>query len=386
MPNLGSSEVGQRRFWNNIPDREGVIFIGSYGGLERDGCLLWASHGGGWSVVYTGAQLASGPQVFPPRWKGARFWKMTWDYSTPAGGSSDWDGTNQWIFKPYSTDLSQVGPERWQMGSDWRSNLFYDSSPWAIPTTLHYKMTCEASSVTTGFGGAGLAYGYLNDVYFGHNEMGGGKENVGIGPKSSAVGDLSKTFPGFWGSFGISHGVATSDYSVHAEWVFDLCWRPEAAAMMSLNGQMSHLNPPNDNQTEGWGTDIVPVQEVTIEKSDGSLDNYLQFTVDVSAARDTMSVYTIEGKQLMYGTDYVHDSCDKSGRSYRLRDGALGVNVGGTADGAAIASDPCKGIYRLIVTYLVVATVLSIGKRTPRQIDTNVGHNRLGPTMDPRGL
>jgi hypothetical protein len=298
---------------------------------------------------------------------------MTWDYSTPPGGSSDWDGTNEWIFKPYSTDMELQGPSPWMVGKDWRTaNLFYDASPFAIPTSLHYNMICEASSSTYGFGGGGLAYGYLNDVYFGHNEYGGGKENVGIGPKSSAVGDLSKSFPGFWGVIGISHGIATAPYSVHAEWVFDLCWRPEAAAMMALNGQIAHLNPPADDQTEGWGTDMVPVQDNTIDKEDGSSETYLQFSVDVSGARETMNVYTTTGKQLQYGTDYVHDSCDKSGRSYRLAPGA-------------IPPDPCGGIYRLIVTYLVQAATLSRGKRSPREIDTNVGHDRLAG-HDIRGL
>jgi hypothetical protein len=142
--------------------------------------------------------------------------------------------------------------------------------------------------------------------------------------------------------------------------------------MMSLNGQIAHLNPPADDQTEGWGNDMVPVQDATIDKEDGSSETYLQFTVDVSAARETLNVYTTGGKQLMYGTDYVHDACDKSGRSYRLAPGA-------------IPKDPCGGLYRLLVTYLVTATTLKTGARSPHQTDTNVAHDRLAG-HDVRGL
>ncbi len=385
MPSPSASEVGQRRFWNNVPSRNGVISIGHWGSLA--GSALFADG----KLVYTGEQLDAGVLPFPDEFKTARRWKLIYNATGDSGSSVDWDGTNEWIFKPYSTDMDLVGPDSWMRGRDWRSaNLFFDSSPFALSrdedghliggTTLRYSASSSLSDITggyfpptaSGFGAGGLLYGYLNNVYFGNNEFGGGKENVGIGPKTAAVGDLSKAYSGFWGAIGISHGVATSPWHLHAEWEFDLCWRPEAAAMMSLNGQMAHLNAPNDDQTEGWGTDIVPVQDNTIDKEDGSSETYLQFTVDVSAARETMNVYTTGGKQLQYGTDYVHDSCDRSGRSYRLND-------------AAIPRDPCGGLYRLIVTYLVQAATLSRGKRSPRETDTNVGHDRLAG-HDIRGL
>jgi hypothetical protein len=394
VPSPSASEVGQRRFWNNIQDRPGIIFIGSWTGLQ--GAALWAGNpiatpvvnaqtgfvtgtapAVDWQLVYTGEELMTGVLPFPVQFKTCRFWKMTYQESRAPLQEAGWEGTNEWILKPYSTDMDLMGPNSWMRGRDWRTaNLFYDSCPFAIPTTLHYTAKIEIGGSgypTYGFGGGGNLYGYLNDKYFGLNGFGGNKPNIGIGGKLSAVGDLSKSYGGFWGAFGINAGLAhPGPYSCEAEWVFDLCWRPEAAAMMALNGQISHLNPPADGQTEGWGTDMVPVQDNTIDKEDGSSETYLQFSVDVSGARETMNVYTTTGKQLQYGTDYVHDSCDKSGRSYRLAPGA-------------IPADPCGGIYRLIVTYLVQAATLSRGKRSPREIDTNVGHDRLAG-HDIRGL
>ena len=143
----------------------------------------------------------------------------------------------------------------------------------------------------------------------------------------------------------------------------------------TFNNQVAHLNEGGDTQSEGWGTDIVAIVDATVEFDTGEQESYRQFTVDVSPARSTLNVYTVEGKQLTYGIDYVHDDCDRSGRSYRLLDSDL-----------TNPSDPCARLYALIVTYLVVASTLQPGgDRDGRITDTNVGSNRLS-NNDVRGL
>jgi hypothetical protein len=356
MPNPGSSEVGQRRFWNALADQPGVIYIASWGSLD-DRSALYADG----ELVYTGSQLATGILPFPTWAKLARYWRFEYNYSTPAGGSSDWDGTNEWIFKPYSSDMALVGPNSWMRGADWNTaNLFYDASPFKVDengdnaTTLHAQMVCNASSTTYGFGGGGLAYGYLNNHYFGHNEMGGNKPNEGVGPKASAVIDLSKEYVGFWGAFGISHGVATSDYSVKMTVEFDLCDRAElAATSASLSLEV---------QSEGWGTDTV---NITMDP-DGSR----HFVVPVTPARGSLRVYTPAGKQLFEGTHYVPDDCDRSGRYFRM---------------LYDPQTPCGGLYRLVLQYLVVSSQLQQGKKTARLVDVNEGHDRLR-NLDIRGF
>ena len=364
MPNPGSSEVGQRRFWNALSDSPGVISIGAWGG-HQEGDALWASgDGAGWSLVYTGTQLNEGILPFPPEFKLCRFWKFTHDASGPGGSFVDWNGTNEWILKPYSTDMSVQGPDYWVRGLDWdTANLFYESSHFAIPTSIHYRAFVKATDIhggyfdpyATGWGAGGLLYGYLNDVYFGNNEMGGNKPNVGVGPKHEAIGDLSKSYMGFWGNFGLSSGVATSAFSNHAEFVFDLCDRPEAmasAAGLSL-----------ENQSEGWGTDTAPIS------TDPS--GHRIFTLSTSPARGTLNVYTPKGLQLMKGIDWDNDPCDTTGRVYRLM---------------YDPKDICGGIYRVVVTYLVMAPTLRQAKRTTRITDTSTGHDRINAQGDIRGL
>jgi len=355
MPNPGSSEVGQRRFWNALADQPGVIYIGSWGSLD-DRSALYADG----DLVYTGSQLATGILPFPIWAKLARYWRFEYNYSTPAGGSSDWDGTNEWIFKPYSSDMALVGPNAWMRGTDWETaNLFYDASPFKVDgngdnaTTLHAQMVCNASSSTYGFGGGGLAYGYLNNHYFGHNEMGGNKPNEGVGPKALAVIDLSKEYVGLWGAFGIAHGVATSAYSVKMTVDFDLCDRAELAATtasLSLG-----------NQSEGWGTDVVKVT---------TSEGRRQFILDVTPARGTLNVYTPQGERLFEGVHYIPQDCDRSGRYYWL---------------LYEPQDSCENVHHLIVTYLVLASRTRQGKRTSRLVDTNEGHDRLR-NLDIRGF
>lgn len=414
MPSRGSSEVAQRRFWNVLKDTPGIMYIGRWKGTDH-----------GWQ--YGEARLLSntgfdehlsifdnGPITFPPEHKLARIWQITYHSEVNTLGPVEFDGGNEFIFKPYSTDFRLMGDGGgyehanlyWTRGADWRTaNLFFDSSPYAIPTTLHYFATgdtpkqaqdpiapdwvYDSATGAEGWGDAGRLYGYLNDVYFGNNEMGGNKPSVGVRHKKNAVGDLSKTYEGLWGSFGISHGVCTNlgdpdilnqDKSgnsciTDAQWIFDLCHRPQMMAMTTFNNQIAHLNTGGDTQSEGWGTDIVAIHEATVEFNNGTQEVYRQFTVDVSPARSTLNVYTLKGEQLTYGVDYVHDDCDRSGRSYRLLDTPL-----------TDPADPCDRPYALIVTYLIVATTLhAAGSRKGRITDTNVGSNRRSED-DVRGL
>ena len=392
MPNPGAFEVGQRRFWNALGDKPGVIYIGSWGGFGGVNLYAGRSIETGvtnaqtgfttgttpmveWDLIYTGDQLATGPLPFPTAYKTARYWKMVLAKSVPAMQEAEWVGPNEWIFFPYSTNLdlfvsSDAFPESnayWNRGLHPSDNLFFDAlvgpkpvlGPWnckTSPTTLHYIATCEANESTYGFGGGGSLFGYLNDVYFGNNGYGGNKPNVGIGPKTAAVGDLSKTYEGFWGTLGTNAGLAyPGDYTVYAEWVFDLCDRPEAmAAVAGLS---------LENQSEGWGTDTAPIS------TDPS--GHRIFTLSTSPARGTLNVYTPKGLMLMKGIDWDNDPCDTTGRVYRLM---------------YDPKDICGGIYRVIVTYLVMAPTLRQAKRTPRITDTNVGHDRINSQGDIRGL
>jgi hypothetical protein len=388
MPNRGSVEVGQRRFWNMLRDKPGIMWIGSWGYSPY--AILTSDTGFEAPLTI----FENGPIEFPPEHKLARTWTLTYSHWVPALQSVDFDGTNEWIFKPFSTEWGLVGPNAWAQGSDWMTaNIFIDSSPFVSPTSLHYIATGDTPKDTyidiaypwaynpgtgaQGWGAGGLLYGYLNDHYFGNNEMGGNKPNEGVGPKTEAIGDLSKSYVGLWGAFGISHGtcINNSGCSTNASWTFDLCYRPQMAAYYTFNNQISHLNE-DTYQSEGWGTDVVALHENTVEKMDGSQETYRQFSVDVSPAGSTgtMNVYTMKGRQLEYGIDYVHDDCDKSGRSYRLNDTE-----------ATTPTDPCEAIYALVVTYLVVAPSLRSGRHPARQTDTNEGHDRLRGS-DVRGL
>ena len=310
---------------------------------------------------------------------------MTFDESVPPLQEAGWDGTNEWIFFPYSnnSDMFQSSdpfPDAngyWNRGLHPSENLFWDAlvgpqppiGAWdckTSPTTLHYRATLQAAGLPTyGFGGGGDLYGYLNDVYFGNNGMGGNKPSVGVAGKLAAVGDLSKRYEGFWGAFGINAGLSGSGvlpggfnpypYSCHAEWVFDLCDRPEAAATVASLSL--------ENQSEGWGTDTAPIS------TDPS--GHRIFTLSTSPARGTLNVYTPKGLMLMKGIDWDNDPCDTTGRVYRLM---------------YDPKDICGGIYRVIVTYLVMAPTLRQAKRTPRITDTNVGHDRINSQGDIRGL
>ena len=346
MPNPGAFEVGQRRFWNALGDTPGIIYIGSWGALG-----VWGGSGDLYAdgvLVYTAEQLAQGPQPFPVAFKTARVWTMVHTASVPGLGSVDFD-CGMWFLQPYTT-IPSVGLD----------NLMHDAI--AMPTTLHYTAHDDIGAVTggyfppyaSGFGDGGLLYGYLNDIYFGNNEMGGNKPSVGIGPKIDAVGDLSKTYSGLWGQLGLSHGIATSAISIKATWTFDLCDRAEAmatSASLSLG-----------NQSEGWGTDVASVVV--------DVHGHRTFTLSTSPARGTLNVYTPKGLMLMKGIDYDNCPCDTTGRVYcLLRD------IGG----------PCNTISRVVVTYLVMAAALRQAKRTARTVDTNVGSNRLN-SLDIRGL
>jgi len=385
MPSRGSAEVGQRRFWNVLQDKPGIMYIQN----TSPEAVLYSDTGFEASLSI----FDNGPIVFPPEHKMARVWGIKYYHEAFPLTGVDFDGPGAWIFKPYSTDFTLVAGDAWARGADWRTaNLFYDSSHHAIPTTLHYAATGDTpagekvdiawaynpDSGAQGFGTGGLLYGYLNDVYFGNNEMGGNKPNIGVGPKRAAIGDLSKSSSGLWGAFGISHGTCINNLPgcvTSAKWEFDLCWRPAAMLVTTFNNQVAHLNEGGDTQSEGWGTDIVAIVEATVEFDTGEQEEYRQFTVDVSPARSTMNVYTVKGEQLTYGIDYVHDDCDRSGRSYRLLDTDL-TNPG----------DPCARLYALIVTYLVVASTLQPGgDRKGRVTDTNIGSNRLS-NNDVRGL
>lgn len=390
MPARGSSEVGQRRFWNMLDLSPGIMYIGSW---SYSPYAILRSNTGFEEPLTV---FENGPIPFPPQHKFATQWWIDYERWVPGLAGVDFDGTNEWIFKPYSTDFRLVGSNAWQRGEDWdTANLFYDASPFAIPTTLHYEAygntpatgnldiapewVYNPGSGAQGFGAGGLLYGYLNDHYFGNNEMGGNKPNEGVGPKTEAVGDLSKSYPGFWGALGISHGtcINADGCFTKAQWLFNLCARPQQYAMFNFNNQMSHLHEGGEFQSEGWGTDVVAIHDATIEKEDGSQETYRQFTVNVSPARSTgtLNVYTVKGLQLEYGIDYVHDDCDKSGRSYRLL----------LSDKTAPGPGGCDEIYVLVVTYLVSAPSLRAARHPGRVTDTNVDANRRDP-HDIRGL
>lgn len=368
MPNPGAFEVGQRRFWNALGDQPGVIYVGSWG--WDPGLSLYA--GGG--LVYTAAELALGPLPFPTELKLTREWKLVLSKTVPSLIEAGCAGTNEWIFFPYSNDLTLFKstdpfPDAngyWHRGDHPSDNLFWDalvgpapaSGPWSCvtsPTRLHYAATCEINEYTYGFGNGGDLYGYLNNVYFGENGYGGNKPNVGIPGKLNAVGDLSKRYEGFWGALGTDAGLANpGPYTVYAEWVFDLCDRPEAAATaasLSLG-----------NQSEGWGVDTAPL-------STDSMGHRI-FTLSTSPARGTLNVYTPKGLMLMKGLDWDNDPCDTTGLVYRLLHDISGQ---------------CETLSRVVVTYLVMAAALRQAKRTARTVDTNVGSNRLN-SLDIRGL
>jgi hypothetical protein len=395
MPSRGSAEVGQRRFWNTLKDVPGLMFVGAWSYAPE--AVLYSNTG--FSAPLT--IFENGPITFPPEHKLARTWGLHYEKWVPTLGSVDFDGTNEWIFKPFSTKWDLVGPNAWMRGDDWdTANLFYDSSPFAIPTTLKYTASGDTpkgpqdpiappwaynpETGAQGWGNGGRLYGYDNDVYFGNNEMGGSKPNVGVGPQMFAIGDLSKSFSGLWGALGISHGVCINSTPpgcmTIADWVFDLCYRPQMAAMASFNNELYHLNE-DPLPTEGWGTMVVAIIDATVEFMNGVQEVYRQFTVDVSPSRETINVYTMKGQQLTYGIDYIHDDCDRSGRSYRL----LEWLEDGSRNLVTNPIDPCETIFALVVTFLVTAATLRSPRRDGRQTDTNEGHDRLR-IGDIRGL
>jgi len=392
MPSSPSSKVAQRRFWNALTETDGILWIQNVS--HADKVNLYADG----KLVYTGVQLASGPLPFPPEFKMARTWTLTYNNTHAGLVLVDYDGTGPWIFKPYSTDVHLAGPNWWAIGSDWETaNLFYDSSPFKVDadgnnaTTLHYMANLAwginpprpgqafpwvygSFEIAVGWGQGGYLYGYLNNHYFGNNEMGSNKPNEGVGPQKGPItGDLSKEYGGLWGCFGLSHGVLVWDSaSVSASWTFDLCGRAAAMAVLNFNNEIAHTNP-DAQQSEGWGTDIVAVHDNVVQLEGGAAERYAHFTVDVSPARGTFNVYTMKGEQLEKGTDYVNDPCDRSGRSYRLLRDLEDPN------------DPCSTVYSLIVTYLVVAPTLSTPKNPGRVTDPNTSANRRD-INDIRGL
>jgi len=425
MTHPGSSDVAQRRFWNALNFKPGIIAIRSWDGLD-DRSVLWAGFDNPdydatgvtysekilWHYVYSGKELKDakiypwwagdraewielaeglppGTLPFPPEFKLARYWR--WQFTNSVSGlvGVDYDGTNEWIFKPFSTEFDLVGPNHWMRGKDWNTaNLFYESGPFAIPTSLHYEADLRwkifpprsklafpwvysINYLAQGFGPGGLLYGYLNDRYFGNNEYGGDKPSVGEGPLWSAVGDLSKSYGGLHGSFGISHGIFLWGAGLcEATWTFDLCDRPQQQLVANFNNEISHQIETGENQSEGWGTDIVSVHENTLEFEDGRQETYLHFSTNVSPARGSFNVYSMQGLMLAYGVDYIKDECDKSGRSYRL---------------LKEPPDPCMRYHTLIVTYLVVADTLQTPTHLGRSTETNVAHDRQSPS-DIRGL
>jgi len=400
-----SNEVGQRRFWNAFPDTPGIMWCGS--ASRPDIARLYSDTGFDEPLSI----FNNGPITFPPEHKLARTWGINYSLNARSLGSVDYDGTGEWIFKPYSTKWGLQGPNSWMQGDDWETaNLFYDSSPFAIPTTLKYHATGNTpkgaqdpiapiwvynpGSGAQGWGAGGMLYGYDNDVYFGNNEMGGNKPNVGVGPKIAAVGDLSKRYGGLWGAFGLSHGVcinAAPGCFSNAQWEFDLCYRPQMAFLSSFNNQVSHLNEEINNQTVGWGTEVVALINATVEFLNGTHETYRQFTVDTSPARSTINVYTLQGKQLAHGIDYIEDDCDKSGRSYRLIDTWEHRDENGKLlyverNPNTNPVDACLTMFVLVVTYLLVAGTLTRPVRDSRILRTDVSHNRLGPLGDIRGL
>jgi len=392
MPSSPSSKVAQRRFWNALTETDGILWIQSVSAPEA--VNLYADG----KLVYTGVQLATGPLPFPPEFKMARVWTLTYDNTHAGLVGVDYDGTGPWIFKPYSTKLGLVGANSWMQGDDWdTANIFIDSSPFKvdangnIATTLHYTAGVSwqlnpprsglafpwvygSFEVAVGWGQGGYLYGYLNDHYFGNNEMGMNKPSEGVGPQKGPItGDLSKTFGGLWGHFGLSHGILVWETgSVSASWTFDLCGRAAGMAILNFNNEIAHTNP-DAQQSEGWGTDIVAVHDNVVQLEGGAAERYAHFTVDVSPARGTFNVYTMKGEQLEKGTDYVNDPCDRSGRSYRLLRDLEDPN------------DPCSTVYSLIVTYLVVAPTLSTPKNPGRVTDPNTSANRRD-INDIRGL
>jgi hypothetical protein len=377
-----------------LRDKPGIMYVRSWVGNSPD-CILRSDTG--FEAPLT--VFDDGPIEFPPEHKLARTWWFEYIKWVPGLSGVDYDGPNEIIFKPYSTDFELVGPDWWARGHDYKTaNMFYDAVE--MPTSLHYIASGDTPSTehltiaypwvypeeyaAQGFGPGGLLYGYLNDHYFGNNEMGGGKESEGVGPKRGAIGDMSKTYGGLWGGFGISHGICLNSLgcNTHATWTFDLCWRPQAMAMATFNNEIYHTNE-DTYESEGWGTTVVAIYENTIEKMDGSQETYRRFTVDTSPARATLNVYTMRdpitkqpgGRQLTLGVDYTHDDCDKSGRSYRLIDNDL-----------TDPEDPCERLYALVVTYLVTAPSLRTASHPGRQTDPNVAHDRRGGGGDIRGL
>ena len=403
MPPTGSSEVAQRRFWNMLRDVPGIMYVA---GGAAEGARLRSDTGFDEPLSI----FNNGPIVFPPEHKLARTWTFSLHRWTPTLGGVDYDGPSAVFLKPYSTKFNLVGGDRWMYGDDWdTANLFYDTCPFAMPTTLKYHAYGDTPAGTRdpiapiwaynpgtgaqGFGAGGRLYGYNNDVYFGNNEMGMNKPNVGIGPQTQAVGDMSKTYAGLWGAFGLSHGTCINAMpwacQSDAEWAFDLCYRPQMMLLSNFNNQVFHLNE-DVFPTEGWGTEMVALHDATVEFDNGTQETYRQFTTDVSPARSTINVYTVHGVQLIYGEDYTNDDCDKSGRSYRLIDWWEERDEHGNLlwirrNTKTNPEDICMTMFVLVVTYLVTAANLQAAARDARQTDTNVAHDRL-QTGDIRGL
>ena len=412
--------VAQRRFWNAMTPTldDGVIAISSWDGLEN--CELLASQDGcDWEHVYDGSQFLQtktlaepwfGFQPFPTRFKLYRYWRLAYKYpGVVTAGSQSFGGLdiNEFIFMPYSTDLSGA---RWDRG-DPTDNLFYTSSPiWRSAGHPETKVRYEAHvhfrdpqtkdivyPSWTMFGGpSNGAYGYLNDVYFGWNQFGGNKPNVGIGPKINAVGDLSKSYSGLWGAFGIADGIPNMNLLITAEWTFDLCDEPSRVFAKVVGN-------PNPVQSEGWGS------EWCVADLDGI------FETRATPQRSTLTVYDIEGGQLHDGIHYEPLEGDKSGRKYKLLvtpkigagagAGAEGdcnpfaggdenagfgghVGEGGTEFGESPSLCDLEGVgshVALAVTYLVSPATISQVRTTKRQTNPGVTHDRLRMN-DIRGL
>lgn len=370
MSNRGSNEVAQRRFWNSLADSPGIISIWSWGGNGPNMRLQTSYDGLYWKTVYTGPELDTGVLPFPPEYKFYRFWRITFDWMTTEQLTEcGWNGPFIWIMKPYSEDMSVQGTNYWMRGKDWATaNVMIDAV--RIPTKMKYLGIANGGCTpppeeTYGFGGGGFLYGYLNDVYYGPNNYGGEKTNVGIGQKKLAKGDFSKTYQGFYGNVGIAAGVTNwgQMYEMSASWTFNLCDR--SAAQLSGGVSMSA-----GTQSVGWGTDFVPIIEEypTIENK---VTRVLTFTLPATPARETMNAYTMSGHQLIPEIDFIPDLCDRTGRRYILQ-----YDPG----------DECGATYSLIVTYLAISPTLALSRRTAREIDTNVGHNRQGALNDVMGL
>jgi len=397
MPNRGSSSVAQRRFWNNLVDTPGIIWINAWN--FGNGCNLFASKDGSmWEHVYHSSVFDNGPAEFPVRFKLYRFWKLTWEDTLP-GQLMNLNPPNvrAWVFKPYSTKFTD-GRLDWLQGDDWdTANLFFDSSPYMLQragrTSLQYHAICDSNPIY-GWGapvypppiisdptlppslwsagvfynfasnGGGLLYGYLNDQYFGVNQFGGNKSYIGIQPKFEAWGDLSKVWPGLWGAFGITAGVTNwgDTYHGYAEWVFDLCDRPENMRTGAVGTY----------QSEGWGVDSATIVYDPDTKK-------RHFTLAVSPGRSTLHVYRPDGQMLLKAVqdengewtgDWRPDPCDTTGRVYEI----LFPDLGG-----------CDAFRHVIVEYLVVSRTLPKARRNARTIDTNEAHDRQG-VLDVRGF